>query len=193
MNWLKISGISGITAPLIAFTLILIAIAFSPSFSWTENALSDLGVQGGVTAVLFNTDLIITGVLAIFFATGLFRFLQENLLGRIGASVLVLDAFALTAIGVFPENVEPIHYYASVAFFALLPISMLFLGAAFLRTPRTKLGFFTFIAAIVAAVVWTVPFGEGVAIPETLSGLSASAWAVVLGINLLKADKGSNN
>ena len=193
MNWLKVSGISGIIAPLMAFTLILLAIAYSPDFSWTENALSDLGVQGGITAVLFNTDLIITGVLAILFATGLFRFLRENLLGRISALVLVLDALALTAIGVFPENVEPIHYYASVTFFALLPTSMLFLGAAFLRTPRTKLGFFTFIAAIVAAVVWAIPFGEGVAIPETLSGVSASAWAIVLGISMLKVDTGSNN
>jgi len=193
MNWLKIFGISGIIAPLIAFTLILLAIALSPGFSWKENALSDLGVQGGVTAVLFNTDLEITGVLAILFATGLFRFLKENLLGRIGALVLVLDALALTAIGVFPENVEPIHHYASVAFFALLPTSMLFLGAAFLRTSRTKVGFFTFIAAIVATVVWIIPFGEGVAIPETLSGLSASAWAIVLGINMLREDKGSNN
>jgi len=193
MNWLKTSGMSGITAPLIAFTLILLAIVYSPSFSWTENALSDLGVQGGVTSVLFNSSLIISGVLAILFATGLFRFHQENLLGRIGAFVLFLGAFALTAIGVFPENVEPIHYYASVTFFALLPTSMLFLGAAFLRTPRTKLGFFTFIAAIVAAVVWAIPFGEGVAIPETLSGVSASAWAIVLGISMLKVDTGSNN
>jgi hypothetical membrane protein len=84
MNWLKISGISGIIAPLIAFTLILLAIAYSPNFSWAENALSDLGVQEGVTAVLFNNGLIITGVLGILFATGLFKFLQENLLGKIG-------------------------------------------------------------------------------------------------------------
>ena len=190
MNWLKISGISGIIAPPIAFTLILLAIAYSPNFSWTENALSDLGVQEGATAVLFNTGLIITGVLAILFATGLFTFLQENILGRIGASVFVLDAFALTAIGVFPENVEPIHFYASVTFFALFPISMFLLAAAFLRTPKMKLGFFTFIAAVVAAIVWTIPFGKGVAIPETLSVLSASTWSIVLGFKMLKEGAG---
>jgi len=190
MNWLKISGISGIIAPPIAFTMILLAIAYSPNFSWTENALSDLGIQEGVTAVLFNNGLIITGVLAILFATGLFTFLQENLLGKIGAFVFVLDAFALTAIGVFPENVEPVHFYASVAFFALFPISGFLVGAAFLRTPRTKLGFFTFTAAIVAAIAWTIPLGKGAAIPETLSGLSASAWFIVLGFKMLKEDAG---
>ncbi|NIR87904.1 DUF998 domain-containing protein [Candidatus Bathyarchaeota archaeon] len=186
MNWLKISGISGIIAPPIAFALTMLAIAYSPSFSWTENALSDLGVQEGVTAVLFNTGLITSGVLAVFFATGLFKFLQKNALGGIGAFVFVVDAFALTAIGVFPENVKPIHFYASVAFFVLFPISMFFLGAAFLRMHRMKLGFFTFIVAIFAAIVWTIPFGEGVAIPETLSALSASAWSIVLGFKMVK-------
>ena len=193
MDLLKISGISGIIAPLIAFTLILLAIAYSPDFSWTENALSDLGVQEGVTAVLFNTGLTITGVLIILFATGLFKFLQENLLGRIGAFVFVLDAFALVAIGVFPENVKPIHFYASVTFFTLLPIAIFFLGVSFLRGPNMKLGFFTFIAAIIAAVVWTIPFGKGVAIPEALSGLSASAWSMVLSFKMLKEGAVSNN
>ena len=190
MNWLKTSGISGIIAPPIAFTLILLAITYSPDFSWTENALSDLGVQEGVTAVLFNNGLIISGVLAILFATGLFTFLKENLLGRIGAFVFVIDAFALTAIGVFPQNVEPIHFYASVTFFVLFPISMFFLGLAFLRMSKMKLGFFAFIVAIVAAVVWAIPFGEGVAIPEALSALSASAWSIVLGFKMLKEGEG---
>ena len=185
MIWLKVSGISGVIAPIVAFTLILVAIVYSPSFSWTENALSDLGVQEGVTAVLFNAGLIISGVLAILFATGLFMFLKGSLLGRIGALVLVLDAFALTAIGVFPENVKPTHFYASVAFFVFFPISMFFLGAAFLRTSKTKLGFFTLIVAIVTAIVWAIPFGKGVAIPETISGLSASTWAIVLGLKML--------
>jgi len=184
---LKISGISGMIAPIIAFTLILLAIAYSPDFSWTENALSDLGVQEGVTAVLFNTGLIFSGVLVILFATGLFMFLQGNLLSRIGAIVFVLDAFALTAIGVFPENVKPMHFYASVAFFTLFPISMFFLGAALLRMSKMKLGFFTFIAAMVAASVWAIPFGKGVAIPETLSALSASMWSTVLGFKMLRA------
>jgi len=186
MIWLKVSGISGVIAPIIAFTSILVAIAYSPSFSWTENALSDLGVQEGVTAVLFNAGLIISGVLAIIFATGLFTLQKGNLLGRIGALVLVLDAFALTAIGVFPESVKPTHFYASVTFFVFFPISMLFLGAAFLRTSKTKLGFFTLIVAAVATVVWTVPFGKGVAIPETISGLSASTWAIVSGFKMLR-------
>jgi len=170
MIWLKVSGISGVIAPILAFTLILVAIVYSPSFSWTENAPSDLGVQGGVTAVLFNAGLIISGVLAVLFATVLFTLLKGNLLGRIGAFVLVLDAFALTAIGVFPENVKPAHFYASVIFFVLFPISMLFLSAAFLRTSNTKLGFFTLIVAVVAAVVWVFHSAKVLPFPRLFLG-----------------------
>lgn len=186
MDWMKTFGINGIFAPLIAFTLILLAIAYSPEFSWTENALSDLGVQKGVTAMLFNTGLILSGVLTILFAAGLFAFLHEDFLGGIGAFLFILDSVALTAIGVFPENVKPIHTYASVVFFTLFPASMFILTAAFLRTSHNKLGFFTFLAATVATIVWTIPFGKGVAIPETISAVSASAWCIVLGCKLLK-------
>lgn len=193
MDWLKISGFSGVIAPIVAFTSILLAIASSPDFNWTENALSDLGVQEGVTSFLFNAGLIVGGIFAILFAVGLFTFARENLLGRIGALVFVLDAAALAAIGVCPENVEPLHLYASVIFFTLFPISMFFLAASFLQMSKMKIGFFIFIAAIVATVVWTFPFGRGVAIPETLSALSASIWFIVLGCEILKKSAPSNN
>ena len=58
------------------------------------------------------------------FASGLF-FLLRTVLGRIGTLIFVLDSMALVVIGVFPENVRPAHYYASVAFFVLYPLSML--------------------------------------------------------------------
>jgi hypothetical membrane protein len=187
--WLKVSGISGILAPLVAFTFISLAIVYSPQFSWTENALSDLGVQEGVTAILFNYGLIIVGILALVFASGLFAS-QRMMLGRIGAFILILAALALMAIGVFPENVKPTHYYVSVGFFVLLPISILVLSATFLLMAKVKLGLFTFLVAAVAAAVWiihwTIPFGSGVAIPEALSAVSASTCSIVLGFKMLK-------
>ena len=109
--WLKISGVSGIVTPIVAFAFISLAIVYSPQFSWTENALSDLGVQEGVTAVLFNYGLIIVGILALVFASGLFV-LQKTMLGKIGAFIFVLAALTLMAIDVFPENVKPTYYYA---------------------------------------------------------------------------------
>jgi len=190
VNWLKISGICGIITPIVAFTLILLAINFSAQFSWRENALSDLGVQEGVTAILFNSGLIIAGILALIFATGVFIFLHEKMLGRIGAFLLILTTLALFAIGIFPEDVKPTHFYVSVAFFVFFPVSMLVIAAAFSLIGRVKMSLFTFLVAIVAAAVWIVqfskPFVSGVAIPETVAALSGSAWSIVLGFKMLK-------
>lgn len=196
VNWLKISGVCGTIAPIVAFTFILLAILNFPQFSWTGNALSDLGVQEGVTAILFNSGLVIGGILALVFASGLFV-LQKTMLGRIGVFIFVLAALAFMAIGVFSENAEPTHYYVSVTFFVLFPISMLVIGAAFLLTAKLKMGFFTFLAAIVAelvwAIQWTIGFGSNVAIPEALSALSALIWLMVLGFKMLREASQSHN
>jgi hypothetical membrane protein len=118
-------------------------------------------------------------------------------LGRIGVFIFVLAALDFIAIGVFTENFEPTHFYVSVTFFVLFPISMLVTGAAFLLTAKVKMGFFTFLAAIVAALMWaiqwTIGFGSNVAIPETLSGLSASIWLMVLGFKMLREASQSQN
>ena len=54
----KIGASSGIVAPIVAFVCILTAIASYPTFSWTNNALSDLGVVPGITGSLFNFGLL---------------------------------------------------------------------------------------------------------------------------------------
>jgi hypothetical membrane protein len=118
------------------------------------------------------------------------------LLGRIGAFILILDTLAPTAIGIFPENAKPMHYYASVAFFVLLPIAAFVISATFLLMAKVKMGLFTFLAAIVAAAVWIIQFSirfvSGVAIPEAVSALSASMWSIVLGFKMFKQASHSN-
>jgi hypothetical membrane protein len=189
-TWIEVSGMCGILAPIVAFVCILSAIAFYPQFSWTNDALSDLGIVSGATAILFNSGLMISGFLISLFGIGLPVVLGNKLLGKISRSFFILGAVALLAIGVFPESAEPIHYYASVAFFVLLSISMLLISATFLLAARRKIGSFTFLAAVVAAAVWiaqfSVRFVPGPAIPETISALSGSAWSVVVGFNMLK-------
>jgi hypothetical membrane protein len=117
--WIKLSGMMGIVAPVVAFTCILLSIASYAPFSWINDALSDLGVKEGITAPLFNGGLVISGVLALIFASGLLKLLDKNILDKIGVLTFALTALALIAAGVFPENAKPTHYYASVAFFML--------------------------------------------------------------------------
>jgi hypothetical membrane protein len=186
--WIKMSGILGIAAPVIAFTCTLLSISFYQSFSWTANALSDLGVENGFSAPLFNFGLILSGILALLFVTGLFKFMHEGTTGRVGAFILGSATIALTSIGIFPENVKLAHYFASVAFFVIFPISMFAIAAAFMHERKMKMGLFTIAVAIIAGVPWIIQFVfqyfPNVAIPETISALSAAAWAMVQGFNM---------
>jgi hypothetical membrane protein len=186
LNWLKLCGACGIVAPVVAFTGITVSLALTLSEGDSISALSDLGVQQGVTGILFNLVLVISGSLILVFALGLFAVLRRVALGKIGAFILVLDALALTAISVFPENVKPLHLYASVAFFALFPTSLFFIGTALLQISQPNLAMFTFLIAIIASLVWVIPFGGSVAVLETIATLSASTWSVVLGFRLLR-------
>jgi hypothetical membrane protein len=189
-TWLKIAGACGIITPLIAFGCILSAIAYAPQFSWTDNALSDLGVMSDPTSVLFNMGLIVSGIFAIVFAFGLLIFFFKTVWGRIGAIMFVLDCLALICIGIFPESARPMHLYASVAFFAIFPLAALLMTAAFVFSSKHRMALFTFAIAVFAAVVWVAEFlghyVPGVAIPETLSALAACLWVVVLSFKMLR-------
>lgn len=186
---LEISGVCGMFAPIVAFGCILLSIEYAPNFNWTDNALSDLGVMANPTSTLFNLGLIVSGILAIVFASGLFIFFRGRLAGRVGALLFLLDTLALTAIGIFPESSAPMHLYASVVFFALFPLAMLFMTAALVLASKNGMALFTFLVSVFSAVVWVsefwVRYVPGVAIPETLSALAASLWAIVVGSRML--------
>ena len=188
----RIGAACGIVTPILAFTCILTAIASYPEFSWTRNALSDLGVVSGVTGPIFNFGLYSSGILIFAFAAlGLFAYLENTWAGKIGAVFFAATGAALIGIGLFPENMRPYHYLFSVAFFVLLPISLFIITAAFAFKRQTKMAVFTLAVAVVAALPWIlyyyIQYVPGVAIPEAVSGLAGSVWAVVLSYKMLRA------
>ena len=187
---LKISGIAGFAATLVVFSCIIIAVASWSQFSWVNNALSDLGVQNGATAIVFNCGLVFGGLLFFVFAVGLFRFASDGFVGKLGAAVFVLACVMLMSIGVFNENFSPTHYIVSVGLFTLMPISMLFLVAAFWVQGKQRMSVFTLGLALFAATVWLLEFAvsydSGVAIPEFVSGLAGAAWVTVTSYLMLK-------
>jgi hypothetical membrane protein len=173
---------------MITIPLILVAVSYSPWFSWTDNALSDLGVQEA--AGIFNSALVTGGVLTLMFAAGLTRSLRKNGMTFVGTFVLVLAAVSLLLIGVFPESSGRIHFYVSVSFFTLAILAMLLIGVGLVsESSGRRVGAFSIIAGVFSVVVWAVfwnlPY-KGVAIPEMLASLSTSAWSLVMGIRLYK-------
>jgi hypothetical membrane protein len=186
----RFGAATGIFAPILAFTCILIAIASYPSFSWTSNALSDLGVIAGITGLLFNFGLCATGLLALNFALfGLFSYIGKNWVGKIGAAAFAAATVALIAIGVFNESYGVTHYAVSVAFFTLMPIAMFIITCAFLLGHQGRMALFTVSTGIAAALPWILLFAfkyvPNVAIPEFASGLVVSAWTIIMAYKML--------
>lgn len=187
----RIGAATGILAPILAFTCILAAIASYPQFSWTNNALSDLGIIPGITGPLFNFGLYASGLLAFNFALfGLFTYLGKSWVGKIGAAVFAAATLALIAIGVFNESYSGTHYAVSVAFFVLIPISMFVITCASWLAHQARMVVFTVLIGIAAALPWLLLFSfhyvPNVAIPESASGLVVSAWTIVLGYKMIK-------
>ena len=197
-NFLRIGAVSGIVAPLLAFACILIAIYSYPPFSWTENALSDLGIVPGITGPLFNFGLYASGLFIVSFAVfGLFTYFRSSWVGKIGSASLAATGLSLMGIGFFPENVIPAHYFFSVAFFVLLPISLLIIAGAFAFKHEMRMAFFTLLIAVVAALPWVlyyyVHYVSGVAIPEAASALDGSVWIVLLSCKMLRTASQPNS
>jgi hypothetical membrane protein len=189
----KIGASSGIVAPIVGFICILSAIATYPQFSWTNNALSDLGVVPGITENLFNFGLFASGLLAFNFALfGLVTYFGKSWVGKIGSAVFAASTLALIAIGVFNENFSPTHYLVSVGFFMLAPISLFILTCGFWLSHQRGMAVFTVLVGLAAALPWLLLFAfnyvPNVAIPEFLSGLAVSAWVILLAAKMLKAE-----
>ena len=182
---LKFALLCGMICPILSLSFIALAIAYTPQFNWFTWALSDLGVHKA--AFIFNSGLIIGGILATMFAVGLMQILRKQILGFVGAFTLVLSSINLCAIGVFPESTGRIHSYVSLAFFTLLAISVFLIGTSLIREPSQRyLGLFAILTVVVGSVAALAVPHEGVAIPEMIGSIAASVWVVVLSIKFLE-------
>ena len=188
---LRIAGLCGVLSPIVGLSSISLAITNSPWFNWRINALSDLGISN--VALIFNSGLILAGLLSIIFVTGFMRIIRKHPLELIGTSLFLLGNISLVAIGIFPISAGVIHSYVSVAFFALGPIAFFFIGGGLIRRkPERYLGFFTFLIAVITLLFWLFWFRGryphlGIAIPEFQSSLAFSLWSIVFGARLFFA------
>lgn len=187
---MRLGGVAGILAPVPVFTSIGLAIATHPSFSWLNNALSDLGVVPGITSLLFNFGLLVSGLLSFSFGVGLYNFLNRGALGKMGTIIFSVAGIALTGIGVAPENAEPFHIVFSVAFFSLLPISLLVISGYWLISRENRFALFSLLVALLALSPWIlfsqIRYVQGIAIPELFSGFAGAIWIVFVGWKMFK-------
>ena len=95
-------------------------------FSWNKNALSDIGVSQ--TAWLFNSALIVGGLLNLLFAFGLRNYLGKTRWLKIGVSLLIVSSISLALVGVFTENYSIIHALVALGYLLLAPIGIICIG-----------------------------------------------------------------
>ncbi len=184
----RIAGVCGITSQLVGLTALLVAISSSPWFSWTENHISVLGVEGSATT-LFNWGLILTGLLSLIFAIGLGRSLLSSRLGQSGMVSLILGSMAISTMGIFPRSIDLPHDVASIAFFVFIILALLLIGVAAIIASQMRWGLLSLIAGVLIIAFWLIPWPwSGGAIPQLLFCLPWSLWTIVFGVGLLVRD-----
>ncbi|GAJ02768.1 unnamed protein product, partial [marine sediment metagenome] len=123
----RITGVCGIISQLVGITALLVAISGSPWFSWTEDLISVLGVEGSAKT-LFNSGLILTGIFSLMFAIGLGRCLLSGRLGQSAMVSLILGSIAVFDMGVFPRTFDFMHGASTTAFFVFITLALLLIG-----------------------------------------------------------------
>ena len=180
----KVAGMCGMFLPVVIFTSLGLSIASSPWFTWTQHALSDLGIREN-TAVLFNYGMIFGGILILVFSYGLMKILTNKL----GAYILALSSLALIGIGIFPETIFTLHFLTSASFFILLGIALLIIGLTSKQNSfERNIGLFALVLVFIAigSTVFLFHF-DGIAITEALCCFPAFIWCSIVGMKMTHA------
>jgi hypothetical membrane protein len=182
-------GIMGLLGPLVALISIRVAIILSFSwFTWDGNALSDLGNynNGLPAAIIFNTGLVLTGLLLLAFTFCFARIITDKPT-KIGLLPFFVALGFLMLIGILSENAGPVHYYVSVGFFGSFPFAMWFVGIGLLRFRRLWwLAIISILLPFFSIYMWVgwyggiFPFWTGNAIPEITTAFTGIGWLWII-------------
>ncbi len=162
------------------------------SFTWSSNALSDLGVSQ--VALLFNGTLVLAGILNFLFAVGFVQAYARGLLFYVGGVLLIGGGASLALVGILSEDFGSLHTYVSLGYFLLFPFAMLLVGVAFYGMGRPALTYGSLLLGLLALVVilssvatgWHDAAGLGFAVPEMIEALFIAAWVVWMGVTLAR-------
>lgn len=214
-NFHKLSGLFGIIAAILGLSAVVVStflcgvgcgegvesffeFADDGSFSWSSNALSDLGVSE--VADIFNYPLIIVGILNFVFAVGFVKVYSNGILFRIGGLVLILGGGSLSLVGIITEAYGILHNYVSWGYFGLFPIGVILVGLALIREKEVAGGVASIFAGALALIVilvglvllYSLGYEEyplhygGFAIPEFIEALILGGWVLWMGASLMR-------
>jgi len=90
---------------------LIIAEALYPGYSVADNTISDLGV--GPSAAIFNSSMLLLGASIVVAA----YLIQRRFKSKPFFALLIITGVGAMGVGLFPENVRPLHTIASLTAF----------------------------------------------------------------------------
>ncbi len=188
LKLLQLSGLSGILGSVLPLIMVVAATFLSSWFRWDTNALSELGV--GEEALIFNTAVLLGGVLNFLFALGLRQHLDRNTLIKTGIALIMVSAVCLALSGIFTVDNHLMHGIFALGYFVSAPVGFLMIGFGSKESTIQKFSITGGITALLAILVLPIiilvfPFKVGFAVPELIEALIMSAWTIFMSSKLL--------
>lgn len=148
-------------------------------FTWTGNALSDLGAAGEPTAPLFNGSLVLGGVLGVLFVWRVGR-AATTAWHRVGVLLLGVGLASSSLVGVF-NLPHPLHTPFALAYFVLFTLGLVAHGSGDAVAGHPHRGVRTIWLAVAHVSAWValafLPF-DGIALPEVVGAGTLWVWTV---------------
>ncbi|MFB6354181.1 MAG: DUF998 domain-containing protein [Halobacteriales archaeon] len=171
---------SGVAGSLLGLATTLLATVRSPTFSWTANALSDLGGPDAAAPWLFNGGLIAAGLVALPFALALYT-TARHAFERLGAASFAGSVVGLALVGAFPIGTA-LHGPVAVAYFLLFTLAMWLHGTGAALAGDVHRGLVSIwlgIGHLLAWLAWAASGLDGIAIPELVGSGILLGWLVM--------------
>ncbi|WP_297464557.1 DUF998 domain-containing protein [Thermococcus sp.] len=180
MNSSRFPAYLSLLLPLVFFAGLLVVIWKNPWFSFTDNALSDMGSLHNPHRWYFNGFLMIFATIGFIASVGMLR--------RGLSYLMPLAMICLFLVGVFPEE-HPLHLPLAVLTYLLALADVVIVGVKLGRA-GTGAGYLWSGLAVLTLAVMIILIEKGVfrglAIPELIGVLTVLAWFVYLGLLQLR-------
>ena len=173
----KLLGVLAVLFPLTIYVTIIVAVLNAPWFNIYANALSDLGIHEGSSAI-FNTGIFLSGLIYAFYTLMKLKN-TETLTDKVGRIILLIAGVSLALVGVFPKNIKPFHAIFAWGFFILFPIGAILTSLKHKDADKVY-WYLAIISLITFLLVITFPWKTvnvtGLAIPELVASTPYVIW-----------------
>lgn len=183
MEFGRLGAYVALSLPVIFIIGLSIVVHANPWFSFTDNALSDMGSLHNPNRWLFNGFLMVFAAIAMVPSVVAFKS---------GLSYLMpLSTAFLFLVGVFPEEL-PYHSPSAILFYVLALADIALVGIKLARR-GVSAGYAWSALAVVTFVLMVylvkAKVFKGLAIPELIGAATILAWFVYIGLLQLRGFK----